>query len=290
MNRLTLKNQKKLTWYEYGDPHGLPVFYFHGTPGSHLEAATADKIAQQLGIRMIAPDRTGYGDSEMHEDTEFIDWPNKVTLLADKLCLTEFSVLGYSGGAPYALSCADKIPKRLINTTIVSSPASLTTDIMQQHMNINFRPLYELADTNFQMAKQQVTELTRSLDAFVELVSSQLSDSDKLIFEQDQFKEHYFKNLEHSFKQGADATVIDLRNISQSWGFKIEDIQLKIDIWHGNDDNNFNIAIAEYLANKLNSTLYKMSDSGHYFLFNHWFEILSHINNTALTTNLINHK
>ncbi len=282
MNKLVLNNQKILAWSEYGDLHGSPVFYFHGTPGSHLEAANTDKIARQLGIRIIALDRTGYGNSELHENTEFIDWPNIITSLADKLCLTEFSMLGYSGGAPYALSCAHKLSKRLASTTIISSPTSLTTDIMQQHMNVNFKPLYELADSDFQMAKQQVTEITCSLDAFMGLVTSQLSDSDKLIFEQDEFKDHYFKSLEHSLKQGTDATVIDLRNISRSWGFKLKDIQVKVDIWHGSDDNNFDIAIAEHLASKLNSTLHKMDNCGHYFLFDHWFEILSQIKNTVL--------
>lgn len=280
MSKIVLKNVKTLNWYEYGDPNGLPLLYFHGTPGSHCEAASASKIAKNLGMRVIALDRTGYGDSELHANTAYIDWPDIIVQLADKLHLDIFSILGYSGGGPYALACAHKIPERLINVTIVSSPASLTTSVMQKHMNVNFKPLYELADTDFQMANQQVSELTQSPEAFLELVRSQLSDSDRLIFERDEFINQYLKSLKHSLKQGSDATVIDLRNIAQPWKFNLEDIQPEVDIWHGDDDNNFDIAIADYLASRLNSTLHIVKKSGHYFLFDHWFEILDHIKNT----------
>ena len=46
-----------------GDPGGRPVVYFHGTPSCRLDAAFADDLCAELGVRMVSFDRPGYGES-----------------------------------------------------------------------------------------------------------------------------------------------------------------------------------------------------------------------------------
>ncbi len=48
-----------------------------------------------------------------------LDWPDGVVELADNLPLDRFAVVGFSGGGPYALACAYKIPHRLTACTTV---------------------------------------------------------------------------------------------------------------------------------------------------------------------------
>jgi pimeloyl-ACP methyl ester carboxylesterase len=63
---LYLRDGRRLGYAEYGDPQGLPVFFFHGTPGSRFECGHAD-IAddfRRAGARLIAPDRPGIGLSD----------------------------------------------------------------------------------------------------------------------------------------------------------------------------------------------------------------------------------
>jgi len=52
-----LPGGRKLGYAEGGDPNGVPVFYFHGFPGSRLEAT----LLPPSGIRLIGVDRPGYG-------------------------------------------------------------------------------------------------------------------------------------------------------------------------------------------------------------------------------------
>ena len=61
---LTLGDGRRLGCAEFGDPEGTPGFYFHGHPGSRLEAQLADQAAWDLGVRIIALDRPGYGRSD----------------------------------------------------------------------------------------------------------------------------------------------------------------------------------------------------------------------------------
>ena len=51
---LRLEDGRLLGYAVYGDPEGQPVFYFHGFPGSRLEAQLADGVAARLGVRLIA--------------------------------------------------------------------------------------------------------------------------------------------------------------------------------------------------------------------------------------------
>ena len=53
---IQLSDGRTLAYVDSGDPEGRPLIYFHGGPGSRLEALLFDELNQQLGIRMIAPD------------------------------------------------------------------------------------------------------------------------------------------------------------------------------------------------------------------------------------------
>ena len=51
---MTLRDGRTLGYAEYGDPGGTPGFYFHGHPGSRLEAQLAHEAALERGVRIIA--------------------------------------------------------------------------------------------------------------------------------------------------------------------------------------------------------------------------------------------
>src|SRR5512141_2763064 len=59
-----LSGGRLLGYAEYGDPAGAPVFYFHGWPSSRLEGRAAHAPALNLGLRLVAPERPGYGLSD----------------------------------------------------------------------------------------------------------------------------------------------------------------------------------------------------------------------------------
>lgn len=267
-----------IAWNEYGAADGEPVFYFHGTPGSRLEAYSADKAAHDLGIRLIAPERPGYGHSTPHDNFNLLDWPKALIQLADKLKLHEFSILGFSAGGPYALACAHEIPDRIKHITLVGSTAPFETDVMQTNINYDFKPLYELSTTDYQTATEQVSQLAASPEALFNILQTPLPTTDKAILNQKAFHDHYLDNLTLAINNGVNGIVNDLRCLAQSWQFSLEAIQPHIDIWHGYDDRNVGFAVAEYLANKLNSTsTHFLDNSGHYFLFEKWHDVLKQI-------------
>src|SRR4029453_18002372 len=109
---LWLRDRRRLQVLEIGKRNGFPIFHFHGNGSSLLEIFTVESRAEPLGLRLICPDRPGIGGSDSKPDYRLLDWPDDVVDVADQLGIKRFAVEGFSGGAPFALACAYKIPTR----------------------------------------------------------------------------------------------------------------------------------------------------------------------------------
>ena len=62
---------------------------------------------------MVCPDRPGVGRSDPHPERTIPGYADDISALADALGFGRFAVLGYSGGAPYALACGARLPERI---------------------------------------------------------------------------------------------------------------------------------------------------------------------------------
>ena len=131
-----VSGSREITYMEYGEPNGFPVFYFHGTPSNHREAVIHDDTAGSLGIRLLAPDRPGCGGSDPSPGRRLLGWPDDVTAIANDLDIDRFAVVGVSGGGPYAAACAYAIPERLTGVAILSGIAPMDDPVSMKQTNI----------------------------------------------------------------------------------------------------------------------------------------------------------
>ncbi|KAI1272960.1 Alpha/Beta hydrolase protein [Xylaria sp. FL0933] len=121
---LKLADGRMLGFAEYGSPTGKPIFFFHGFPSSRLEAEGILKLVPRKDLRIIAPERPGFGLSTFNPRHRVTDWPDDVRALAAHLGLNRFTILGGSGGAPYALACARSLPAEMISAVGLLAPAA----------------------------------------------------------------------------------------------------------------------------------------------------------------------
>ncbi|HET9728132.1 MAG TPA: alpha/beta hydrolase, partial [Acidimicrobiia bacterium] len=122
---LTLRTAhgRVVSYYEFGDADGVPVLALHGTPASGASFAWADAAARARGVRLIAPDRPGIGHSDRvarHERATVAQFAPAILDAVDALGVRGFSVLGYSGGGPYAVAIAAAAAERVHAGAIVS--------------------------------------------------------------------------------------------------------------------------------------------------------------------------
>jgi pimeloyl-ACP methyl ester carboxylesterase len=121
---LDLPDGRSLAWCEYGRPDGNPVLYFHGIPGSRIDGRLVADVTAEAGVRMIAPDRPGFGLSTLQAGKRsYVGWASDVERLADALEIGRFAIVGYSCGGPYALAAAAVLGHRVSQVAVVSGVA-----------------------------------------------------------------------------------------------------------------------------------------------------------------------
>ena len=125
-----LPDGRTLAYVVAGDPDGASVVAHHGTPGSRLFAGLLADAARDVGVRLLVPDRPGYGRSDAPPDGwTWRDWRADLdSLLADE-SVEEAGALGFSGGGPFALAAAsDRVARvGLVGAVVPPSEGGLAS-------------------------------------------------------------------------------------------------------------------------------------------------------------------
>jgi pimeloyl-ACP methyl ester carboxylesterase len=278
---LRLDDGRRLGYAVYGDPEGQPVFYFHGFPGSRIEARLADGTAARRRLRIIAVDRPGFGLSEFNPRRTILDWPDDVIKVADSLGIKRFAALGVSGGGPYAAACALKIPQRLSAVSIVCGLGPLETPSGTKGMiwrnYVGFllgRRLPWLAKIFFSRMAHGVR---RNPEGMIGRITGALPDPDKAVLANPEVRIALTDNIIESFRGGSRGAAYELLLLTRPWGFLLKDIAVAVNLWHGEADMSVPPGMGRYQARAIpNCRAVFHAKEGHFSLvINHMEEILS---------------
>lgn len=102
---LALPDGRRLSYALFGAPAGPLVVVLDG-PGSRGLARAAADSAEQLGVRLVAPDRPGFGTTPPAAGDPIAAWPPAHAALLDALGADRAGIVAQSGGTPYALAAA----------------------------------------------------------------------------------------------------------------------------------------------------------------------------------------
>lgn len=273
---LPLPDGRNLGYAEYGVANGSPVLFFHGAPGSsHIHADMAD-VAAQLKIRLIAVDRPGYGSSYPHAARTLLSWAADIAALTDALALPRFSIIGFSGGTPYALACAFSLPERVTKVALVGALAPLDIPGVTEGLSPLSSGLFELARTNPGELRNTFASVAPSAAALHGVIQSSASEWEKAVLNehQSEFETEFTRTLQ----SGIEGVASDFILYTGDWKFPLEDIKTETHLWSGTDDCYTPPAMSRYLDSHLpNSRFFTLQGEGHYALYGHWQEILQHI-------------
>src|SRR5919202_4018235 len=136
---IRLRDGRMLGYAEQGDPDGAPVLVFHGLPGSRFSRHPDGRIAERLRVRLFTFDRPGIGLSSPQPRRRILDWPRDVAEFADARGLDRFAVVGWSGGAPYALATAHELPERVTRVGLVAPVVPLTGPAVARGLSRDLR-------------------------------------------------------------------------------------------------------------------------------------------------------
>ena len=277
-NFLTLPDNRQLAYAEYGDPNGHPVFYFHGAPSSRLEPLIlGESVISRFGLRVIAPDRPGVGQSDFQPNRGFSDWVNDVVFLADAFSLDKFSVLGLSGGCGYVAVCAAKIPERLHAAVIVSGAWRM--DLNEDLSTINrldwfFAKRIPIVHLGWLKLMQQ--SLKGKPEKLLPKFKKQFPLADYLVLEQPGRIEPLCETTLEAMRRGAKGAAYDLQLYAREWDFSLDEIQMPLIMFHGEQDINVPLSpIKRVVANLPTAQLTTYPEEGHFSLIINQFETIT---------------
>jgi len=268
---ITLPDGRALGFAQFGDRQGRPVFYFHGFPGSRLEAQLGDEVARRRGIRLIAVDRPGYGRSSPQPGRRLLDWPPNVAALAEALGIERFAVLGVSGGAPFALACAAHLKERISKVALVCPLGPLDDPALFPQLPWGMRFLAQSRHRFPAPARwfgRRLLHLVRQRpERALKILSFCAPVADRQVLRRSEILSTLNTNAREAFRQQGLGAVLDLQIYLAPWGFALEEIEQPLVLWHGTADRTVPRLLVDYLAAHLpNGTLRLVEGEGHFSL------------------------
>ena len=247
---IRLRDGRQLGFAEWGLSAGAPLFFFHGWPGSRLEGRLGDEAARASDVRLIAIDRPGMGLSAFQLRRTLVDWADDVVELAAALGLNSFGVLGISGGGPYAAACAWKLSDRLTGAGIVSGLAPLDAPGAIEGMGRLNRLSFQVAGRVGLLRRILMGATARSVrrEPARVLERGVATAVDREYLGRPEVREILGESLSEAFRSGGRGPAWEMGLYARRWGFRLEDIRTRVDLWHGQADANAPITMGRYLA------------------------------------------
>lgn len=239
-----LGDGRVLGYAEYGDPDGLVVLWFHGTPGACRQVPPdAPDLARKEGIRLIGIERPGTGLSTKHRHQRMADWAADVERFADAHRIDRFAAVGLSGGGPYVLACAHHFgPSRMtagavlggIGPTRGREAAPGYTRLLPP-----FEPLLSLVAAPvgdvLSIALRPIATMIgpTAFEIYANYVSP---PCDRPVLRRPDMKEAFLHDISTAARTGLRALTHDVVLFARHWGFSLRDIEVPIRFWHGDAD------------------------------------------------------
>lgn len=275
---MILSDGRQLAWREGGDARGAPLLAFHGLPGSRLKFDVASAHARDLGIRLVSPDRWGYGDTDWRPEPSLRRYADDIGALADHLGMERFSVMGVSAGGPYAAAVAACHPHRTIATALVAPVGPILAEdddeISAFHRFCfgSFARNRRLRDGAFAAFR---TLLMASPRVGMAVAMARVPAVDRLVLGSEGVTERLSATFVEGLKNGARGPATDMLLFGRPWDVPLEHARAPARVWLGGQDRNVPLSAVRRLTRLLpNCTVSSRSEAGHLWVALNYDEVL----------------
>ncbi|MET0346957.1 MAG: alpha/beta hydrolase [Methyloceanibacter sp.] len=276
---LRLADGRRIGFAEYGDPDGQPVLAIHGTPGSRLMFALTDAPARERRLRIVAPERPGYGLSDFQLQRSLAEAASDLEQCANALGLRRFALIGVSGGGPYAVAAAAAMPRRIALLALINPVGPIAECDRRIRISKAHRLIFnrlgrsDAACTVFFWPLRRLVHSAPGLAYRV--LQLRVPASDRTVLARDEVRVSLQAALREGLRPGIDGARQDLRLYCGKWQLSLRDIDVPAILWQGSDDAIVPPGAAYDLAETLpNCRLDVIQGGGHYWIFSGFGRVL----------------
>ena len=254
---VAVREDRRLSFAEYGSPRGEALVWMHGTPGARRQIPLeARAYAEAHGLRIVGIDRPGIGSSTPYLYPDIADWTDDLELLLDALAIDTVRIVGLSGGGPYALAAGAALPDRVLGVGVLGGmaptvgPDAVEGGIIQ--LAVRLAPLLSATRVPLGIALTNVVRLVRPLAGTgLDLYAAFQPSGDKDLLSRPEFKAMFLDDLLNGARFQTLAPLNDLLLFTRHWGFTAEEVTVPVRWWHGDADHIVPFAHGEHLVGRL---------------------------------------
>lgn len=240
-----LPDGRTLAYAEYGVPDGRVVVWMHGLPGSRMDWSIGNgpALLTELGLRVIAPDRPGFGRSTPHRGRTHASFATDLDTLTEALGIETGTLLGYSAGAPYALAAAQANVGHLRadGVVLVSPIGPRSTPQFGDGLGQTDKVMLMLArvpPVAHLAMRSAIRDAREQPDKFLTTLRRDFSASasDTRLLDKRDTAERVLTAFIEATAQGAGGCVSDWALWGKEWSFDPQSGHTPTHIWHGDED------------------------------------------------------
>jgi pimeloyl-ACP methyl ester carboxylesterase len=237
---LRLPDGRNLSFSDIGTGENGIWIHCHGIPGSRNELLHLQNTLLDAGVRVIVPDRPGYGQSTPCPGYGFSHHSDDLRQLADHLQLNEFGISGFSGGGVFAMAAAHDLGNRIEQLVIAATPAVPLMENPYEYASELTASTWRAALEDREALAKELEALTGSVDELSEALMGAAGDQEEHYLSSNSVRPGFMQSLCAALEQGsvtaADALARDSFLIACSWPFAPEDIRMPVRVIHGSGD------------------------------------------------------
>lgn len=262
-------------------PDGAPVLYCHVFPGSRLDGAVMEDAAHEVGARLIAMDRPGFGLSDFQPERTIRDWPSDLAALANHLELERFALLGVSGGGPYAMATAVALGARVTRLALVCGLGRLADPDSTSGMN----PI----QAGLIQAARRAPRITLGFNTWItgpfmhhfpgialHTLTATAPVADREVLADPAIRRALLATAREAFRRGGRGAAWELYLFTHRWDLDPGAVATPTLLWHGEADATVPVAMGRRHAELIpRCQAHFLPDEGHFSLpIRHAAEIL----------------
>ncbi|MDG5500031.1 alpha/beta hydrolase [Marinobacter sp. BGYM27] len=275
---LRLRDGRKLTYTDLGDPEGTPVFFAHGMPGSRLEGWFFHQQARRHHFRIITPDRPGIGGSTFQPNRTLLDYPRDVEQLANALEIERFIHAGWSSGGTRTLACGYALPERVIQAVVMSSYTHFEEyPGTRAFLQATRWPGPKLAKMGFSIMRAAVAVVVwlaqRHPGFYFREARHMISEQDRELLSSFMHNQLFRRDQALCLASGGRAIAQDLQTELLDWGFVLNQVGVPVMLYQGDQDPFVPVEYARHMESHLpDADLTLMPGKGHLYPLSEAFQ------------------